>query len=139
MSRILIESHRKGHLRCCWTQMTYDQISHDMFPGIGHGMVIMTGIVAIYYNVILSWAIYYFAMSFASELPWSTCNNDWNTDNCYLRIMSNTSSVENQTNLLSQSYYSLNNTDTPLVNITMTSNVVSNTTTRRTPTEEFWE
>lgn len=42
----------------------------------------------VYYIVILAWAIFYFFMSMRSKLPWSTCDNLWNTYTCvnpYLR------------------------------------------------------
>ena len=34
------------------------------------------------YNVLLSYAIYYLFASMTSKLPWSHCNNDWNTKSC---------------------------------------------------------
>ena len=37
----------------------------------------------VYYIIILAWALHYFFASFTtSSLPWSTCGNWWNTDNC---------------------------------------------------------
>lgn len=42
----------------------------------------------VYYIVILAWASFYFFMSMRSKLPWSTCDNLWNTYTCvnpYLR------------------------------------------------------
>ena len=48
--------------------------------GIGFGMMIISFIGCIYYNMIIGWAIYYIAASFQSELPWSHCRNDFNTD-----------------------------------------------------------
>lgn len=42
----------------------------------------------VYYIVILAWAVFYFFMSMRSKLPWSTCDNAWNTITCinpYLR------------------------------------------------------
>ena len=34
------------------------------------------------YGVVLAWACRYFVASFSRELPWTSCNNSWNTDNC---------------------------------------------------------
>ena len=51
-------------------------------PGIGFGMMMLSGYIAIYYNVIISWAFFYFFSSFSWTLPWSSCDNDWNSENC---------------------------------------------------------
>lgn len=53
-----------------------------MFKGVGIGMVIVSGLVCVYYNVIVAWTLYYLFMSFRAVLPWSTCGNWWNTKNC---------------------------------------------------------
>ena len=42
----------------------------------------MTGM---FYNTIISWAVYYFAMSFhgvVDELPWKSCHHPWNSNCC---------------------------------------------------------
>ena len=37
----------------------------------------------VYYIVVLCWALHYLFSSFTSgELPWSTCDNWWNTEHC---------------------------------------------------------
>lgn len=35
-----------------------------------------------YYNTIIGWAVYYMFASFSETLPWTSCNNTWNTENC---------------------------------------------------------
>jgi len=50
--------------------------------GVGIGYIVLNGLVAIYYNVIIAKALYYIFGSFTSELPWANCGHDWNTDEC---------------------------------------------------------
>ena len=45
-------------------------------------MVLISAIVCIYYNIIITWTLYYLFNSFSRVLPWSTCGNSWNTENC---------------------------------------------------------
>lgn len=35
-----------------------------------------------YYNTVIPWVIYYFVHAFSPKIPWSTCDNWWNTDHC---------------------------------------------------------
>lgn len=41
--------------------------------GIGWGMTLIRIMIAVYYNVILSWSLFYAGASFISPLPWSHC------------------------------------------------------------------
>ncbi|XP_072022160.1 sodium- and chloride-dependent taurine transporter-like [Amphiura filiformis] len=50
--------------------------------GIGIASIIVIWWLNCYYNVILAWDVYYIGLSFAKQLPWSHCNNDYNTDMC---------------------------------------------------------
>ncbi|XP_077984247.1 sodium- and chloride-dependent glycine transporter 1-like [Glandiceps talaboti] len=56
-----------------------------LFKGIGYCMVVVSSIIGIYYNVIVSWSIMYLFASFSAlpSLPWVGCHNDWNTARCY--------------------------------------------------------
>lgn len=53
-----------------------------LFKGIGYTMVTISALVAMYYNVVIAWAIYYFFASMQEKLPWSDCNNPWNDGKC---------------------------------------------------------
>ncbi|XP_063350213.1 sodium- and chloride-dependent GABA transporter 2-like [Pelmatolapia mariae] len=51
------------------------------------------------YIIILSWALLYLVFSFSSQLPWASCNNDWNTDDCVdVSTKNETPHWTNQTN-----------------------------------------
>ncbi|CAL4113642.1 unnamed protein product, partial [Meganyctiphanes norvegica] len=53
------------------------------FGGLGWAMVMISALVSIYYNIIMAWAVFYTFASFSSVLPWSHCNNNFNSDGCY--------------------------------------------------------
>lgn len=47
--------------------------------GLGWGMIVVSALVAIYYNLILAWTLFYTFASFTSVLPWGHCDNDFNS------------------------------------------------------------
>lgn len=47
-------------------------------------MVIVSAMIALYYNVIIAVCIYYFFASMTSKLPWSACD-DYSWASCYCR------------------------------------------------------
>ncbi|XP_069111135.1 sodium- and chloride-dependent creatine transporter 1-like [Argopecten irradians] len=53
-----------------------------LFQGIGLANLITIVLTNIYYVMVLAWAGYYFVLSLTAVLPWSNCNNDWNTKSC---------------------------------------------------------
>jgi len=57
-----------------------------LFRGMGFAMVMVSGVVAPYYNMIIAWAFVFLYHSFTTTLPWSHCNNPWNTEECALKL-----------------------------------------------------
>ena len=41
-----------------------------LFRGMGVAMVVISGIIAPYYNMIIAWAMIFLCESFTSQLPW---------------------------------------------------------------------
>ncbi|ESO12936.1 hypothetical protein HELRODRAFT_159526 [Helobdella robusta] len=56
-----------------------------LFQGLGAAQLVVSTLVSIYYNMIIARALFYlFASIFnLTNLPWSHCNNYWNTDFCF--------------------------------------------------------
>ncbi|XP_070791442.1 sodium- and chloride-dependent glycine transporter 2 [Pituophis catenifer annectens] len=50
--------------------------------GCGIAMLIISVLIAIYYNIILCYTLFYLFSSFVPVLPWASCNNLWNTPDC---------------------------------------------------------
>ncbi|KAM7068542.1 sodium-dependent serotonin transporter isoform 3-T3 [Molossus nigricans] len=75
MELVLGQYHRNGCISI-WKKIC------PMFKGIGYAICIITFYIASYYNTIMAWALYYLISSFTNQLPWTSCNNPWNTDNC---------------------------------------------------------
>ncbi|KAF8790807.1 sodium- and chloride-dependent glycine transporter 1-like [Argiope bruennichi] len=104
-----------------------------LFKGLGYGMVIISGIVCIYYNVIIAWTLYYIYHSY--DVVWATCDNWWNTADCVKQSSAefypqNTSLL---TNSSSSNFESVGNNSVVDVDIKTISNA-----TRKTSSEEFW-
>ncbi|KAH3702813.1 hypothetical protein DPMN_077839, partial [Dreissena polymorpha] len=52
-----------------------------LFQGVGWAMFIVSVLIAIYYNMIIAYAIYYLFASLRSVLPWSECGL-WSSEAC---------------------------------------------------------
>lgn len=62
-----------------------------MSKGVGLGSFVALFLLNIYYIIILAWALLYLVNSFQSPLPWSHCNNPWNTPSCVAIVKGNVS------------------------------------------------
>lgn len=103
-------------------------------------MVIISGIVCVYYNIIITWTIYFLYHSLRAVLPWSTCNNAWNTDNCYVRGESVwTNSTVNTTMGYNTTGVNMTGLLLPSGIANGTSNGTSDLAGRITASEEFWQ
>ncbi|XP_077306890.1 sodium- and chloride-dependent glycine transporter 1 isoform X1 [Lithobates pipiens] len=91
-----------------------------MFKGVGYGMMVVSTYIGIYYNVVICIAFYYFFMSMNRILPWTYCNNKWNTANCVgvLDPSTNSSNFTSHQDL---------------------SSILNQTIKRTSPSEEYWK
>ncbi|CAG0879290.1 unnamed protein product [Cyprideis torosa] len=82
MELALGQYHRSGCLTL-WKRIC------PVLKGLGYAICIIDLYMAMYYNTIIAWALYYFLHSFTSELPWTRCGHEWNTENCTALIDGN--------------------------------------------------
>ena len=100
--------------------------------GVGFAMIINSTITMIYYNVVISWALFYFVLSFRKRLLWSDCGHWWNTDRCFVPRSSEKLFVP----MINETAH--NCTQTRYVNISDYQRSEINTTEKITVTEEFY-
>ncbi|XP_015607712.1 sodium- and chloride-dependent glycine transporter 1 isoform X2 [Cephus cinctus] len=105
-----------------------------LLRGLGYGMVLVSSVVMLYYNLIIAWTLYYMIASVigGGELPWSMCDPSWSTIDCFTPEAAETCAAQNT------SYYKgncLNSTQMISMNLTM-HNIT--TAIRRPPAEEYF-
>lgn len=107
-------------------------------------MVMVSAIVCVYYNVIVAWTLYFLYMSFRAVLPWSTCDNEWNTENCVVGIGHTFNRNQDNASLGNLTYSSLtnsttvfNSTVTPII-ANATAAVTAAVSKKMSASEEFW-
>lgn len=71
-----------------------------LFKGAGLATVVISFLFTTYYNVIITWAFYYLFNCFQSVLPWTACDHDWNSPNCW-----DGTATQNYTNTTTNSSY----------------------------------
>ena len=68
-------------------------------------MVSISGMVSMYYNVIIMYSIYYMFVSFVNlddTLPWQTCGNSWNTEVCRTEPYPDLKTDQNETSRMAK-------------------------------------
>ncbi|XP_063232699.1 sodium- and chloride-dependent glycine transporter 1 [Bacillus rossius redtenbacheri] len=103
-----------------------------LFCGLGYGMVIVSAIVMLYYNLIIAWTIFYMFASLRSVLPWQSCDHEWNTPYCFSYEAADACEAANGTFYLRACY---NWTEAGLRNITPQ---LVDRSDRRPPAEEYF-
>ena len=138
MNGIIMACNYAGCIQSCYCQgdMTRMYKHSVAVVGVGYGMVIVSGIVCVYYNIIITWTIYFFYHSLRAVLPWSTCDNQWNTQKCYIRGESINLTHSSVQSFLQSNASEVNTTNAaqPSGNVNETSNA-----TKVTASEEFWQ
>lgn len=51
-----------------------------LFTGIGYAMCVMSGLVSIYYNMVIAWAVRYLITALFYDIDWDSCGHSWNTN-----------------------------------------------------------
>ncbi|XP_056277481.1 sodium- and chloride-dependent betaine transporter-like [Pseudoliparis swirei] len=59
----------------CWRKLC------PLAQGIGWAQLV-TKLYDFSYIIVQVWALFYLVFSFRAQLPWTTCGNTWNTENC---------------------------------------------------------
>ncbi|XP_003701757.1 sodium- and chloride-dependent glycine transporter 1 [Megachile rotundata] len=105
-----------------------------LLRGLGYGMVLVSSVVMLYYNLIIAWTIYYIFDSVAGvgKLPWSKCESPWSTEDCFMPEAAEACASQNM------SYFKrkcLNSTQMASMGLTI-ENITS--ALRRPPAEEYF-
>ena len=58
-----------------------------LVTGVGWAMMVMSFLVAVYYNMIIAYILRYLFASFTSTLPWQSCKPEWIRYGCYERLL----------------------------------------------------
>ncbi|XP_032842345.1 sodium- and chloride-dependent GABA transporter 2 isoform X3 [Tyto alba] len=68
-----------------------------LFEGIGYASQVIVILLNFYYIIVLAWALFYLFSSFTIDLPWGSCDHEWNTGNCMeLQKANSTLNVTNE-------------------------------------------
>ncbi|XP_060563213.1 sodium- and chloride-dependent glycine transporter 1-like [Ruditapes philippinarum] len=68
-----------------------------LLKGVGYGTLVSTFLFSVYYAVIIGWMFFYFINSFSKQLPWTTCENEWNIQETEVCITRGETNAANET------------------------------------------
>lgn len=76
------------NLGCSWLQLNYFIYCSRVLSlftvallsaGIGYASQVIVVLLNFYYIIVLAWALFYLFSSFTIDLPWGSCDHEWNT------------------------------------------------------------
>lgn len=76
-----------------------------LLKGTGVATVVISFFLTTYYIVIIAWAMYFLLSSFASEVPWKTCKNSWNTKDCWDGSLNQSLKTSNNSKTPSEEFF----------------------------------
>lgn len=115
-----------------------------LMQGIGWGMFIVSCFIAVYYNMLIAWTIFYLGASINVQVPWTDCDNHWNSPECG---MLDVAALKNCTLLhegvwFNHTCYLAENTEPELyneiLNITADMNMEDHLRSRTSPSDEYF-
>ncbi|XP_035292317.1 sodium- and chloride-dependent GABA transporter ine [Anguilla anguilla] len=66
-----------------------------LLKGVGLATIVISYVLSTYYNVLMTWTLYYLFNTFGSALPWQSCNNTWNVlANCSTGFPGNSTDLQ---------------------------------------------
>ena len=107
------------------------------YTGIGFTVVIVNIFWIIYGVQLRVWVLEYLVNSFQEVLPWSTCNNTWNTIHCSTNTVPNPELMLSNSTWIDFGNQTYSNGSLQPFNYSTTS-MTTNNTMQITPEEEFW-
>lgn len=75
------------------------------FSGLGYCTLVVISIISIYYMIIVAWAAFYTIVSVIGRMDWGSCENDYNTINCYSGEYDRNCRVDNNGTSADLTYY----------------------------------
>ncbi|XP_067652439.1 sodium- and chloride-dependent glycine transporter 2-like [Haliotis asinina] len=109
-----------------------------LMKGVGYCILCISCIIVPYYSMVFAWALYYIYSSFSTVLPWTTCNNSWNTPRC-IAVDDTRPNISISTNTtvegMISTHYPTGNTGHVHINRTQELSIGLG----QTSTEEFWQ
>ncbi|XP_060567632.1 sodium- and chloride-dependent glycine transporter 1-like [Ruditapes philippinarum] len=99
------------------------------FKGIGDTLFAINLLNNVYYNILRAWILEYFVDTFQAELPWASCNHEWNRPGC----------IAIETERTVSDFAKPSNATMPAaIELHLPSNITSNVT-QMTSAEQYWQ